>query len=59
MAADDCTLGRVEPILKESAGARVTRVRKEPRELVERMRMTERMTVEVVQGGCAHYGVQR
>lgn len=57
-AEADCVLGAVRPLLTESARARVTRVEKGPREMVERMRMAGETTVEVLQGGCAHYGVR-
>lgn len=55
---DECPLGEVLPLLTDSPGNQVERIRKGPRELVERTRLARGVTVEVAQGGCAHYGVR-
>lgn len=54
----DCTLGEVRPVLKDSRSFKVERVQKGPREIIERARLDPTTRVEVLQGGCAHYGVQ-
>lgn len=53
-----CTLGEVRPVLKDSGKLKVERTRKSIREITERTRLNAATTVEVMQGGCAHYGVQ-
>ncbi len=55
---DDCTLNRVDAILEDSADFKVERKRQSERELTERARLSPTVTVEVMQGGCADYGVQ-
>ncbi|HYG98731.1 MAG TPA: hypothetical protein VD837_06330 [Terriglobales bacterium] len=55
---DDCTLGEVAPILNDGAGTTVERLRRSPRQLIERTLLAPGLRVEVAQGGCAHYGVQ-
>lgn len=55
---DDCTLGEVSPLLEDSPANPVERFRNGPRELTERTRLNPQVRVDVVQGGCAHYGVR-
>lgn len=57
-APDDCTLGEVKPIVRETREHKVERLSGGPRDLTERTQLRPGLSVTVVQGGCAHYGVK-
>ena len=53
--AQECTVGKPEPIIAKRKDVFV--VRKGPAELVERLQLSPGIRAEIIQAGCAHYGL--
>lgn len=57
-APEECTTGEMRPIVKDPPGKKVLREKKDARDWSESFRLDASTAVKVMQGGCAHHGVQ-